>query len=464
MFAPRMDQLRAQLDTAQIPRQCHSRDLRTSWMTMARERNEWKRCWARTFSEDGPSKYLMCKNPPVQADTIRYTFLKKHNELRRDLAKGTLDAAKGTLRGSTSLFAMVQSEAIILATMDAKVVDEIEGQVFEDWSYTRFDGTLDQETVIYDDETIEPFANIIYNKSISLACVATYCDSTKKRAYACVYSSSPKRGEPLYLPGPNAKRCTKNACTKAIEGSTCITDTDSTDTFPAGLCRTKELVVPETDPVTESTIEPNPEKSSEATSTPNTNPNIMTQEIRDRIITLHNFRRTLLAKGEVRNGKQGNPNCGTATNMYRMKYNMSLEEEAQAYANTCALDISDVSTRPQSGENAYVIVSPDIQPLPAIIESIQAWWKQIYENGVNAKMLYNEYLETKYKAPIRFTQMAWASSYMVGCGLARCSGSTFVVCRYYPRGNIIGQNIYAVGPTCSACPNACSDSLCNTPR
>ncbi|ETN86234.1 SCP-like protein [Necator americanus] len=150
--------------------------------------------------------------------------------------------------------------------------------------------------------------------------------------------------------------------------------------------------------------------------------------------------------------------------MYRMKYNMSLEEEAQAYANTCALDISDVSTRPQSGENAYVIVSPDIQPLPAIIESIQAWWKQIYENGVNAKMLYNEYLETKYKAPIRFTQMAWASSYMVGCGLARCSGSTFVVCRYYPRGNIIGQNIYAVGPTCSACPNACSDSLCNTPR
>ncbi|EYB96857.1 hypothetical protein Y032_0146g2539 [Ancylostoma ceylanicum] len=27
-------------------------------MTMARERIEWKRCWARTTSEDGPSKYL----------------------------------------------------------------------------------------------------------------------------------------------------------------------------------------------------------------------------------------------------------------------------------------------------------------------------------------------------------------------------------------------------------------------
>ncbi|KAK6733675.1 hypothetical protein RB195_017433 [Necator americanus] len=57
VFATRMDQLRAQLDTAQGPRQCHSRSLRTSWMTMARERNEWKRCWASTSNEDGPSKY-----------------------------------------------------------------------------------------------------------------------------------------------------------------------------------------------------------------------------------------------------------------------------------------------------------------------------------------------------------------------------------------------------------------------
>ncbi|KAK6729601.1 hypothetical protein RB195_006570 [Necator americanus] len=40
VFAARMDQLRAQLDTAQGPRQRRSRSLRTSWMTMARERNK----------------------------------------------------------------------------------------------------------------------------------------------------------------------------------------------------------------------------------------------------------------------------------------------------------------------------------------------------------------------------------------------------------------------------------------
>ncbi|KAK6725891.1 hypothetical protein RB195_004299 [Necator americanus] len=45
MFAARMDQLRAQPDTAQGPRKRHLRSLRTSWMAMARKRNERKRCW-----------------------------------------------------------------------------------------------------------------------------------------------------------------------------------------------------------------------------------------------------------------------------------------------------------------------------------------------------------------------------------------------------------------------------------
>ncbi|KAK6747601.1 hypothetical protein RB195_000661 [Necator americanus] len=43
VFAAPMDQQRGQLDTAEGPRQCRSRNLRTSWMTMTRKRNEWKR-------------------------------------------------------------------------------------------------------------------------------------------------------------------------------------------------------------------------------------------------------------------------------------------------------------------------------------------------------------------------------------------------------------------------------------
>ncbi|KAK6735871.1 hypothetical protein RB195_018869 [Necator americanus] len=50
-----MDQLRAQQDTAQRRQQVHSRNLRASWVTMVRERNEWKNGGTGTSSEDQPS-------------------------------------------------------------------------------------------------------------------------------------------------------------------------------------------------------------------------------------------------------------------------------------------------------------------------------------------------------------------------------------------------------------------------
>ncbi|KAK6735292.1 hypothetical protein RB195_018468 [Necator americanus] len=54
--------LRAQLDTAHGSRQRHSRNLRTSWMTMARKRGNktsGRDAGARTSSEYGPSKYFV---------------------------------------------------------------------------------------------------------------------------------------------------------------------------------------------------------------------------------------------------------------------------------------------------------------------------------------------------------------------------------------------------------------------
>ncbi|KAK5964711.1 SCP domain-containing protein [Trichostrongylus colubriformis] len=47
--------------------------------------------------------------------------------------------------------------------------------------------------------------------------------------------------------------------------------------------------------------------------------------------------------------------------------------------------------------------------------------------------------------------MAWAATRQVGCGVRRCGPKTIVVCRYSPRGNIVNQAIYRMGPMCSAC-------------
>lgn len=42
-----------------------------------------------------------------------------------------------------------------------------------------------------------------------------------------------------------------------------------------------------------------------------------------------------------------------------------------------------------------------------------------------------------------YTQVVWRSSVEVGCANVRCNnGGSFIVCKYFPKGNIIGQRPY----------------------
>ncbi|RCN47291.1 SCP-like protein [Ancylostoma caninum] len=150
--------------------------------------------------------------------------------------------------------------------------------------------------------------------------------------------------------------------------------------------------------------------------------------------------------------------------MYQMRYDMALEQEAQAYANTCANVGSDVSTRPDSGENVHTNPSTTIPLLDAFTHAQQHWFSKIFKNGINPKMKYTKFLEQKANAPLEFIQMVWANSYKIGCGARRCSSGTFIVCRYRPRGNIYDEFIYFSGAaTCARCRNSCVDGLCMAP-
>ncbi|KAK6054189.1 hypothetical protein COOONC_08305 [Cooperia oncophora] len=98
--------------------------------------------------------------------------------------------------------------------------------------------------------------------------------------------------------------------------------------------------------------------------------------------------------------------------------------------------------------------------------AIRTFWREVKLIGIDPGMMFTESLLQDFEAPLRFTQMAWASTYQVGCGVRLCGGTTaVVVCRYNPRGNIVNQNIYNVGTTCSQCRN-CTTSypgLCFPP-
>jgi len=54
-----------------------------------------------------------------------------------------------------------------------------------------------------------------------------------------------------------------------------------------------------------------------------------------------------------------------------------------------------------------------------------------------------------------YSQVVWADSYAVGCGITKCSSglSPIYACNYGPPGNYIGSAMYKTGNAASACPS-----------
>ncbi|KAK6026588.1 SCP-like protein [Ostertagia ostertagi] len=111
----------------------------------------------------------------------------------------------------------------------------------------------------------------------------------------------------------------------------------------------------------------------------------VTESIRTMVVHMHNYRRSRLAQGLVPNGRTG--------------------------------------MRAPAGSNIYKM-------------AIKQFWSEIYTYSINKRMIFTYTLQNRgATAPLRFTQMAWASTYEVGCGVQLCATmSTYnVVCRYSPR-------------------------------
>jgi hypothetical protein len=68
----------------------------------------------------------------------------------------------------------------------------------------------------------------------------------------------------------------------------------------------------------------------------------------------------------------------------------------------------------------------------------------------------------------RYTQLVWANTNKVGCGITAFSISNNIneylyVCNYGPGGNYEGGSMYKVGGACTQCPTTaprCENGLC----
>ncbi|KHJ78295.1 SCP-like protein [Oesophagostomum dentatum] len=173
--------------------------------------------------------------------------------------------------------------------------------------------------------------------------------------------------------------------------------------------------------------------------------------------------RGLLAKGQIRNGKNpNNKNLPTAYYMPRMTYDCDVEAEAINYAKTCTMTKSEQVDREGYGENVYVHNAPYDEPVSTFDTAVKSWWTQIFQDGINWGLKFTENLRDKRIDQTGFTQMAWAKSTKLGCAIQTCSSSSFIVCRYSPAGNVVNQVIYQSGKTCEGCLATCNqtDGLC----
>ncbi|KAL3090481.1 hypothetical protein niasHT_020741 [Heterodera trifolii] len=172
----------------------------------------------------------------------------------------------------------------------------------------------------------------------------------------------------------------------------------------------------------------------------------LSKDEQDYCVSFSNNLRSTVATGNQQN--KGGGNLPSATNMLELAYNETIGQTAQAWADKCQFSHSNTAGL---GENIYWSTKEGISNTEALNKAFGFWWNEAVTIGIPEDLV----VDANNFEPIgHFTQMAWHSTTDIGCGVAKCQDAQwklFVVCNYWPPGNVLGQMIYGPGATCSAC-------------
>jgi hypothetical protein len=128
------------------------------------------------------------------------------------------------------------------------------------------------------------------------------------------------------------------------------------------------------------------------------------------------------------------------TGVPRLAWNDRLAGEAQAWARTLASD-GALRHAPQSvsggaGENLWMGTAGYFAP-ESMVEAFVAE-RSLYQHGK-----FPEVSRTgNWKDVGHYTQVVWRQTREVGCAVARGEGNDYLVCRYWPAGNWVGETAY----------------------
>jgi uncharacterized protein YkwD len=117
-----------------------------------------------------------------------------------------------------------------------------------------------------------------------------------------------------------------------------------------------------------------------------------------------------------------------------------LNRQAQAYAEELArtntFQHSPASSRQGQGENLWAGTANAFtfaQMAGAWIDEKRFYVHAAFPNVSNTG---------RWQDVGHYTQIIWRNTTKLGCGLAQGSGRDFLVCRYAPPGNVVGQLAY----------------------
>ena len=117
-----------------------------------------------------------------------------------------------------------------------------------------------------------------------------------------------------------------------------------------------------------------------------------------------------------------------------LKWSQRLAGVAQAWAERCVFEHSSNDL----GENLAAGTAGAFTA-----ESfVQDWYSEVtsYDFATGQS--------TDGQAVGHFTQVIWAGTTELGCGIARCGGQDIFVCNYSPPGNYVGEEVANVPPRC----------------
>ncbi|KJH49822.1 SCP-like protein [Dictyocaulus viviparus] len=170
----------------------------------------------------------------------------------------------------------------------------------------------------------------------------------------------------------------------------------------------------------------------------------MLPDERDTLLREHNKYRSNVALGKYKIKASGSKltQLPTAVRMIQLKYNCSLEASSLQWATDVECKMIHSQTN-GVGENLFV-TSPRTNHNKAAEKAVSMWAEEINKYGVQS-------LRDSSSGIGHATQVFWANTRTVGCGIVDCSDKTMVICQYYPSGNYVGAKWYEEGKVLDEC-------------